>query len=70
MISLGSDMNAKEFNKKYPVGSSFIHQPNKALRGGKAVKTVAPANDFKQGVIVEINLEPWFAKIKALTPAG
>ncbi len=40
-------MNAKEFNKKYPVGSSFIHQPNKALRGGKAVKTVAPANDFK-----------------------
>ncbi|HHL2709904.1 TPA: hypothetical protein ACQ39K_001403 [Yersinia enterocolitica] len=63
-------MKAEEFNKKYPVGSSFIYQPNKVLRGGKAVKTVATANDFEQGVIVEINLEPWFANIKVLTPAG
>ncbi|EKN3998436.1 TPA: hypothetical protein ACHYPN_003314 [Yersinia enterocolitica] len=63
-------MNAKEFNKKYPVGSGFIYQPNKILRGGKAVRTVAAAGDFTQGVIVEISLEPWFANIKALTPAG
>ncbi|CNE95929.1 TPA: hypothetical protein ACW96C_003091 [Yersinia enterocolitica] len=63
-------MNAKEFNKKYPVGSGFIYQPNKVLRGGKAVRTVAAAGDFNQGVIVEISLEPWFANIKALTPAG
>ena len=63
-------MNATEFNKKHPVGSSFIYQPNKILRGGKAVRTVALAGDFNQGVIVEISLEPWFANITALTPAG
>ncbi|WP_314188579.1 hypothetical protein [Yersinia massiliensis] len=63
-------MNAKEFNKKHPVGSSFIYQPNKALRGGKAVKTAATAYDSNQDVIVEIDLHPWFANIKALIPAG
>jgi len=61
-------MNAKEFNKKYPIGSGFIYQPHPMLRGGKVVKTVAIANDFNQGVVVEINLEPWFANITALTP--
>lgn len=63
-------MTAAEFNKRYPVGSVFIYQPNKALRGGRAVRTTAPANQFKQGAIVEINVEPCFARIDALTPTG
>lgn len=63
-------MNAAEFNRKFKVGSGFIHQPHKALRGGRTVKTVDEARDFDCGAVVEINLEPYFVKINALTPAG
>lgn len=62
-------MTAAEFNRLYPVGTIFIHQPNKALRGGNLVKTIAVAHQFKQGPIVEINVEPCFSRIDALTPA-
>lgn len=63
-------MTAAEFNKRYPVGTIFIHQPNKALRGGHAVKTVSIARQFKQGAIVEINVEPYFSRIDSLTYSG
>ncbi|EBP4586507.1 hypothetical protein VH79_25745 [Salmonella enterica] len=62
-------MNAKEFNRRYKVGSCFIHQPNRVLRGGPVVRTVGAANDFKCGVIVEINVEPYFVRINTLIPA-
>ncbi|MCX8962163.1 hypothetical protein EHW64_13730 [Erwinia psidii] len=63
-------MQAAEFNKRYPVGTTFIHQPCRALRGGRVVKTVDKANDLKCGTIVEINLEPYFVKTETLTNAG
>ncbi|MGT3827032.1 hypothetical protein ACUUMB_15030 [Enterobacter kobei] len=63
-------MNAQEFNHRYPVGSHFIYQPCKMLRGGKAVKTVDAARDLNEATVVEINVEPYFANIKSLTPAG
>lgn len=59
-------MNAKEFNQRYPVGTSFIYQPCPALRGGKVVKTVDVANKFKCGSVVEINVEPYFVKTDSL----
>ncbi len=36
-------MNAKNFNKQYPVGTRFMHTAHPALRGGRVVKTVSPA---------------------------
>ncbi|MFV0262017.1 MAG: hypothetical protein ACK5JN_06200 [Kluyvera sp.] len=59
-------MGAKEFNQRYPVGTAFTYIPNPVLRGGRIVKTVAPANDFKCGCIVEINVEPYFVKVETL----
>ncbi|HCP0158562.1 TPA: hypothetical protein OCA67_004653 [Escherichia coli] len=49
-------MNAKNFNKQYPVGTRFMHTAHPALRGGRVVKTVSPARDFKCGCVVEINV--------------
>lgn len=63
-------MRAKQFNQRYAVGSRFIFQPCKALRGGKVVKTIAEARDLKSATVVEINVEPYFANINSLTPAG
>ncbi|TKI08636.1 hypothetical protein FCN80_00865 [Martelella alba] len=63
-------MKAKEFNQQYAVGQSFIYKPPSPLRGGKAVRTVDVARDLKESTIVEINLEPWFANVKSLTPAS
>ncbi|HDO7098926.1 hypothetical protein [Klebsiella pneumoniae] len=61
-------VSAGEFNKRYQVGQVFIHQPVAALRGGNVVKTVGPARDFKKsGAVVEINNEPYFVKVAALT---
>lgn len=62
-------MDAKEFNRKYEVGTCFIHQPHRALRSGPVVRTVGVANEFKCGVIVEINVEPYFVRINTLIPA-
>lgn len=62
-------MNAKQFNALYPVGSHFVYQPNRVLRGGRIVRTVAAANDCRSGCVVEINVEPYFAKTETLTPA-
>lgn len=64
------EINASEFNKKYKVGSMFIYQSCPILRGGQIVKTVGPARDFKvSGTVVEINQEPYFVKVTALTAA-
>ena len=50
-------MNAKRFNQLYPPGTRFMHIAHRAVRGGRVVKTVAPARDFKCGCVVEINVE-------------
>ncbi|WP_373225879.1 hypothetical protein [Enterobacter cloacae complex sp. ESBL7] len=63
-------MRAKEFNHRYAVGSRFIFQPSKAMRGGKVIKTIGVARDLKSATVVEINVEPYFANINSLTPAG
>lgn len=63
-------MQASEFNRLYKVGSHFIHQPCKVLRGGYPTRTVAEARDFNCGTIVEIDREPFFVKTESLTPAG
>ncbi|MCX8957197.1 hypothetical protein EHW65_07915 [Erwinia psidii] len=63
-------MRAKEFNRKYPVGTHFIYQPCAALRGGPVVKTRDVARDLTSSTIVEISAEPYYANIKSLTPAG
>lgn len=62
-------MKAEKFNQRYAVGKVFIHQPNKALRGGHAVRTVDLARDLPSSTVVEINIEPWFVNINSLTPA-
>ncbi|EDR2284959.1 hypothetical protein GRK35_000353 [Salmonella enterica] len=62
-------MDAKEFNRKYEVGTCFIHQPHRVLRSGPVVRTVGVAREFKCGVIVEINVEPYFVRINTLIPA-
>lgn len=59
-------MNAKEFNRRYPVGTKFMHIPDPVLRGGRVVSTTEPARDFKCGCIVEINVEPYFVKVETL----
>ncbi|EFB1459903.1 hypothetical protein H3433_004075 [Escherichia coli] len=59
-------MNAKNFNKLYPPGTCFMHIAHRAVRGGRVVKTVAPARDFKCGCVVEINVEPYFVKVETL----
>lgn len=62
-------MNAAQFNERYPVGTIFIHRKHEDMSYGREVRTVGIARDFKCGVIVEINVEPCFAKIEALIPA-
>ncbi|MFX2607040.1 hypothetical protein V6282_00170 [Enterobacter mori] len=59
-------MNAEAFNKCWPVGTTFTHIAHPALRGGRVVKTVDRANDFKCGCIVEINVAPYFVKVETL----
>ncbi|MGQ3662048.1 hypothetical protein [Citrobacter braakii] len=59
-------MDAAEFNQRYRVGTTFTHIAHPALRGGRVVKTVSKANDFKCGCIVEINVEPYFVKVETL----
>jgi hypothetical protein len=64
-------MTSTEFNEEYPVGKIFIYQPNRFLRGGKIVRTVARANNADSGLaIVEINVDPWFVDIATLTPSN
>ncbi|EOV0962299.1 hypothetical protein ACOGYP_000381 [Edwardsiella piscicida] len=59
-------MKARQFNNQYPVGSCFIHQPNRALRGGRAVRTVDKARDLSTCTAVEINVEPYFVNVNSL----
>lgn len=60
-------VKAKEFNAKYKVGSAFYHA-YPALRGSRLIKTTGVARDFNCGVIVEINMEPYFVNINTLKP--
>ncbi|ENI3401414.1 hypothetical protein ABXW99_000547 [Salmonella enterica] len=62
-------MDAKEFNRKYQVGTRFIHRSHRDLPDNRVVRTHDIAREFKCGVIVEINLEPYFVRINTLTPA-
>ncbi|ENC49196.1 hypothetical protein ECP02999172_0404 [Escherichia coli P0299917.2] len=43
-----------------------MHIAHQAVRGGRVVKTVAPARDFKCGCVIEINVEPYFVKVETL----
>lgn len=62
-------MNAKNFKQLYPPGTRFMHIAHQAVRGGRVVKSVAPARDFKCGCVVEINVEPYFVKVETLKAA-
>ncbi|EAP3579882.1 hypothetical protein GFF53_15045 [Salmonella enterica] len=59
-------MNARRFNQLYKVGTLFICITESMPDGGRVVKTVGPARDFKCGCIVEINVEPYFVKVETL----
>ncbi|QPR28219.1 hypothetical protein I6G97_00725 [Edwardsiella hoshinae] len=59
-------MKASEFNKQYPIGSVFIYQPNRVLRGGRVVRTVDKARDLPTSTAVEINVEPYFVNVNSL----
>lgn len=61
---------AKLFNQQHRIGSTFIYQPNRALRGGPVVRTVDTARDLKSATVVEINVAPYFVNIESLTPTG
>lgn len=65
----GCPVNAKQFNESYKPGEIFIYQPLRFLRGGPVVKTVDKAQDLMGVTMVEINREPFFINITALTPA-
>lgn len=68
IVAGGLSVKAREFNAKHKVGTAFHHSyPD--LRGRRLVKTVDIAREFDCGVIVEINLEPYFVKINTLKPA-
>ncbi|HEN7340493.1 TPA: hypothetical protein U7N74_002245 [Serratia marcescens] len=59
---------AKLFNQQHKIGSTFIYQPNRVLRGGPVVRTVDTARDLKSATVVEINVAPYFVNIESLTP--
>lgn len=61
-------MNAKEFNREYKVGTCFIYHPHRDSPCDYVVKTVDVAREFNYGVIVEINVEPYFVRINTLIP--
>lgn len=61
-----SRLSAKQFNERYPVGSCFIYQPNRILRGGPVVRTLSRAEDKNNRTIVEIDIEPYYTDIDSL----
>lgn len=61
-----SRLSAKQFNEHYPVGSYFIYQPNRILRGGTMVRTLSRAEDKNNRTIVEIDDEPYYIDIDSL----
>ncbi|WP_038261255.1 hypothetical protein [Xenorhabdus cabanillasii] len=62
-------MNAQQFNQCFPIGHSFVYQPNKFLRGGRLVRTIERAQDLTNMTVVEISTEPYLVRIEHLTPA-
>lgn len=61
-----SRLSAEQFNKRYPVGSCFIYQPSRILRGGPLARTLGWAKDEGERVIVEIDIEPYYTDIDSL----
>jgi hypothetical protein len=61
-------MNALEFNRLYETGSRFKYRSK--AHGEKLVKTVGAAHDTKNGVVVEINVIPYFADASRLIPVN
>ncbi|MFB5082524.1 hypothetical protein [Raoultella sp. C349492] len=61
---------ARLFNQQHKIGSTFIYQPCRALRGGQPVRTVDIARDFKSDTVVEINVAPYFVNVDSLTPSN
>lgn len=61
-----SRLSAEQFNERYPLGSEFIYQPNRILRGGEPTITLSPAKDEGQRAIVQIDIEPYYADIDSL----
>lgn len=63
-------MTAEEFNEKYPVGSSFIYQAVKYLRGGIPVQTRSEAWELGHGeAVVKVTDKAGGVSIEHLTPA-
>lgn len=48
------------------MGSYFIYQPNRILRGGPVVRTLSRAEDKNNRTIVEIDIEPYYTDIDSL----
>lgn len=61
-----SRLSAIQFNQRYPVGSYFIYQPNRILRGGYPARTLSPATAEGERTIVEIDIEPYYIDIDSL----
>lgn len=60
-------LTAKQFNERYPVGSFFIYQPNRILRGGPTARTWGKAEEKDNRVMVEIDIYPHYVDISSLT---
>ncbi|MFT4465406.1 MAG: hypothetical protein ACMX3H_12810 [Sodalis sp. (in: enterobacteria)] len=60
-------MKAEQFNQCYPVGATFIYQPNRILKNGTLIRTLDRAKDLTTCTVVEINCAPYFANILWLT---
>jgi hypothetical protein len=71
MKSIKGANEASKFNKKYPVGSTFIYQPFRVLRGGKGVKTESKAFWLGGGdAYVKVTGISDIVTTNCLTPAG
>ncbi len=55
-------MNAKRFNQLYPPGTRFMHIAHR-VRGGRVVKLLH-LPEILNGCVAEINVEPYFVKVK------
>ncbi|CRL44637.1 hypothetical protein SGGMMB4_01846 [Sodalis glossinidius str. 'morsitans'] len=61
-------MKAEQFNQCYPVGATFIYQPNRILKEGALIRTLDRAKDLITCTVVEINVGPYFENILWLKP--
>ncbi|MCY9864969.1 hypothetical protein OTK49_20855 [Vibrio coralliirubri] len=64
-------ISVDDFNECFSVGSSFIWQRSRFLRGGLAINTLAPAYKLDGVVVVKINTEQQqVVPVAHLTPLG